>query len=321
MNAIKALKLQTIDEMPKLADPFVFRVEQSYIAIGTGWAGMPVGQGVFPALFSDDFKRWQEAGFVEMPRVEGHWNHYWAPEIVFSDGLFFLYFSLGTSSERFEIRVATSVSPLGPYRVESKPVLDPRRCPFAIDAHPYKHSDGNWYLYYARDFLDGERPGTALAVAPLEDMDSVGDEYLVVARATNDWQRFESNRAIYNGRFDWHTLEGPNVIAYGGRLYCLYSGGCWMNDTYGVDYVTSSSPMSPYLNDAPDAPRVLRTISGRVIGPGHNSLVEGPGGHTYLAYHAWDRLCEARRFCLDRLEWTADGPRCQPTVPEESTCV
>jgi len=320
MNAIKALRLQTIDERPKLADPFVLKVNQGYIAIGTGYAGMPNGSGVFPALFSDDFETWQDAGFVEMPRVEGDWTHYWAPEIVASDGLFFLYFSLGTSAERFEIRVATSPSPLGPYRLEPKPVLDPRQCPFAIDSHPYRHTDGKWYLYYARDFLDGDRPGTALAVAPLENMVSVGDDYHVVARAANDWQRFESNRAIYGGRFDWHTLEGPSVIEHEGRLYCLYSGGCWMNDTYGVDYVTSSSPMSPYTNDTPEVPRVLRTIAGRVVGPGHNSLVEGPDGCTYVAYHAWDRAHEARRFCLDLLEWTDDGPRCTPTIPEETPC-
>lgn len=320
MNAIKPLKEQTIAHRPKLADPFVLPIKEGYLAIGTGYANMAQDKGVFPALFSADFEHWEEAGFVNMPRVEGGWSHYWAPEIVSSRGIFYLYFSLGTRSEQFEIRVATSTSPLGPYIVEEKPVLDPSKCHFAIDAHPYRHSDGNWYLYYARDFLDSDRPGTSLVVAPLTDMALVADDYRIVARATNEWQRFEANRPKYGGVYDWHTLEGPNVIERDGLLHCLYSGGCWRNDTYGVDYITATDPMSEYTNDRPELPRVLRTVDGHVVGPGHNSLVDGPDGNTYVVYHAWDHERTARRLCIDRLEWTPEGPRCNPTVPEESPC-
>ncbi len=320
MNAIKPLKELTIGDRPMLADPFVLRTGEGYFAIGTSHTTKPLEGGVFPAYYSSDFENWEDAGCVNLPRIDGQAVHYWAPEIVYSHGVYFLYLSLGITDNFFEIRVATSASPLGPYVIESKPVLDSSKCTFAIDAHPYRHSDGNWYLYYARDFLDGERPGTSLVVAPLKDMVSIADDYRVVARATSDWQRFKAGRHIYGGVFDWHTLEGPNVIEHDGRLYCLYSGGCWMNNSYGVDYVIASSPMSEYSNDRPDAPRVLKTVGKRVIGPGHNSLVEGPDGQIYVAYHAWDCEGFARRFCLDRLSWTPEGPRCTPTIPEESPC-
>jgi hypothetical protein len=40
--------------------------------------------------------------------------------------------------------------------------------------------------------------------------------------------------------------------------------------------------------------------------------VKGPDHETdYIAYHAWDPLRTARRMFLDRLIWTADGPRCE----------
>jgi len=318
MNANKPLKALTIGERPMVADPFVLRTGDGYYAIGTGHPAKPLEGGAFPAYFSSDLEHWEEAGCVDVPGGLG--VHYWAPEIVFSQGVYFLYLSLGITDNIFEIRVATASSPLGPYVVEPKPVLDPRECAFAIDAHPYRHSDGNWYLYYARDFLDGDRPGTALAVAPLVDMLSIADDYRVVARATNEWQRFKADRSIYNGVYDWHTLEGPNVIEHGGLLYCLYSGGCWRNNSYGVDYVAATDPMAEYSNERPEAPRVLRTIGNRVIGPGHNSLVEGPDGQTYVVYHAWDREGFARRLCLDRLEWTPEGPRCTSTIPEELPC-
>jgi hypothetical protein len=50
---------------------------------------------------------------------------------------------------------------------------------------------------------------------------------------------------------------------------------------------------------------------GRVLGPGHNSIVLGPDGQTeYIVYHAWDINLEARRMCVDQLIWTPSGPRC-----------
>ena len=70
--------------------------------------------------------------------------------------------------------------------------------------------------------------------------------------------------------------------------------------------------MGPYSDAGNEAgPRVLKTVPGYVLGPGHNSIVLGPDGQTdYIVYHAWDTDKSARRMCLDKLIWTADGPRC-----------
>ena len=52
-------------------------------------------------------------------------------------------------------------------------------------------------------------------------------------------------------------------------------------------------------------------MPGRVLGPGHNSIVVGPDGETeYLVYHAWGPDMQARRMYVSRLRWTVDGPRC-----------
>ena len=58
-------------------------------------------------------------------------------------------------------------------------------------------------------------------------------------------------------------------------------------------------------------PRILRTVPGKMLGPGHNSVVESPDGKSLvIAYHAWDAAKRARRLCVDPLLWTPDGPRC-----------
>ena len=49
--------------------------------------------------------------------------------------------------------------------------------------------------------------------------------------------------------------------------------------------------------------------SSWLIGPGHNSIVTGPDGEDWIAYHAWDAGMTARRMCVDKLVWTTDGPR------------
>lgn len=303
------------------ADPFVWEHRGVYYAVGTGEAeacgavaDAPGGR-VFPLLCSEDFVTWGplDNALVRPDPALGH--SFWAPEVAFHEGTFFLYYSVGLEDKHHQLRVASSTRPDGPYRDVGRPLLAPRDVPFAIDPHPYRDADGRWYLFYARDFLDTEggcRAGTALAVQALDGMDRLAGGEHVVLRAGCDWQRFQRDRPMYGRVFDWHTLEGPCVRRREGHYYCFYSGGRWETDNYGVDYAEAEHVTGPYSSPPGlDGPRVLRSVAGRVLGPGHNSVVVGPDGTTeYLAYHAWGPDRAARRLCLDRLTWTADGPRC-----------
>jgi GH43 family beta-xylosidase len=136
---------------------------------------------------------------------------------------------------------------------------------------------------------------------------------VTVLRARSDWQRFEAKRPMYGRVWDWHTLEGPCVCKHDGRYYCFYSGGRWENETYGVDYGVSDRALGPYSDQGNESgPRVLRTIPGQVIGPGHNTVVLGPDGETdYIIYHAWDKDMKARQMFVDKLVWRREGPRCE----------
>lgn len=307
------------------ADPFVWEHGGEYFAIGTGSDEASGGVGdkptrVFPLLHSADMVRWSPAGKALERPDPALGATFWAPEVAFSEGNFWLYYSVGHGDARHQIRVATAQHPLGPYRdAREHPLVAPRDPPFAIDPHPFRDEDGRWYLFYARDFLDsGEcspfgqvRAGTALAVDRLTSMDRTADEERVVLRARRDWQRFLANRPMYGATFDWHTLEGPFVRKHDGRYYCFHSGGRWETDSYGVDYAVADHVLGPYSDAGNDnGPRVLRTAPGRVIGPGHNSIATGPDGSEYVIYHAWDAAMTARRLCIDPLQWTPEGPRC-----------
>jgi len=306
------------------ADPFVWRWEDQYYAIGTGAAeasGQTVGK-IFPLLHSADFIQWHFASNALLRPDASVGTHFWAPEVAFRDGTFYLYYSVGHGDKDHQLRVAASNRIQGPYKDCGAPLLAPATCPFAIDAHPFKDDDGHWYLFYARDFLEVSSParaGTGLMVARMQSATRLENEGRMVLRAHLDWQRFQSNRPMYGRSWDWHTLEGPCVRKHHGQYYCFYSGGRWDSENYGVDYGVADHVAGPYSDAGNEAgPRVLRTVRGRVIGPGHNSIVVGPDGKTeYLVYHAWDRTGQNRLMCMDKLVWASDGPRCEgPTWVE-----
>ncbi|MFN2483702.1 MAG: glycoside hydrolase family 43 protein [Candidatus Limnocylindria bacterium] len=288
-------------------DPFVRRADDRYVAYASDLDPEP-GHAV-EALESDDLVTWRPLGRV-LTRLGEPWAHeYWAPEVAPRDGGFYMYFSTGVEDKHHQLRVAVADAPQGPF-IDAGRVLTGDD-PFTIDAHPFRDDDGSWYLYYARDFLDGERAGTAIVVDRLLDASTLAGERRTVLRATADWQVFRRKRPMYGGIYDWHTLEGPSVVKRDGRYWLFYSGGAWREASYGVSFAVADSPLGPFAEppQARDGPALLRSVPGHVIGPGHNSVVIGPDGNHWVVYHAWDVEQTARRMCIDRLEWTADGPR------------
>lgn len=299
------------------ADPFVWRHGDSYYAVGTG-AREATGQirgRIFPVLQSPDLRHWHHLGEALQPPDPGLGDTFWAPAVAYFEGVFYLYYSVGHADRGHHLRVARSSSPRGPYEDTGQPLLDPAAMPFAIDPHPFQDKDGSWYLFFARDFLDCSgniRAGTALAMRALTRMTQLEPTERVVLRARFDWQRFRAGRPMYGALWDWHTLEGPCLVPHDGHYYCLYSGGCWENETYGVDYAVADWVTGPYIDDgAEGGPRVLRTVPPYRLGPGHNSWISAPDGTEYLVYHAWNPSRTLRQMHVDKFVWTANGPRCQ----------
>lgn len=293
------------------ADPFVLRWRGEYYAYGTG----PLRDGrAFPMLHSTDFVHWAPLANALTVKAAHQSCHFWAPEVAERDGRFYLYYSRAAAGdESHRLSVAIADNPAGPFdEVGPLAGVDDG---FAIDAHPFHDPrNGNWYLFFAKDFFDN-RAGTALAAARLsDDMLSLVGSPAAMLRASADWQIYERERTLYGKRWDaWHTCEGPCVVFHDNRYYLLYSGGNWRSDGYGVGCAVAESALGPYVEPEAGAV-VLHGVGDNVIGPGHNSVVVGPDNVTqYIVYHAWDKAHTARRMCVDKLVWTADGPRCSPT--------
>jgi beta-xylosidase len=284
-----------------------------YYAFGTtGRERKPDGR-IFTVLRSTDLVAWEELGGAVTPPSDDERYEYWAPEPAYHDGRFYLYYAMGgVEEEKFALRVATSESPAGPYTDVGTPLVDCTGNRFTIDAHPYRDTDGQWYLFYARNYPDttgGYRAGTGLAVDRLVDMTRLAGECRMVLRARYDWTQYQANRRmdVYDATFDWHTIEAPWVRRHGGKYYLFYSGSNWQTPGYGVDWAVADRVTGPYTGAGRSA-RVLRGGPGHVRGPGHHSIVEGPDGRDWIVYHAWNKEMTLRQLCVVPLVWTKTGP-------------
>jgi GH43 family beta-xylosidase len=291
-----------------MADPFVLKHEGVYYAYGTAPGGADGRQ--IPVLRSRDLVEWEPLGHALLPNGA---EHYWAPEVAFHEGRFYMYYSSGSAPEGTDqqLRVAVADHPAGPF-VDTGGILVPDQ-PFSIDAHPYRHVDGQWYLFYCVDFLEEEgqyRVGTGIVVDRLLDMRTLAGAPRVVVRPHQDWHVFRKGRTMYGKVYDWHTVEGASVLVHDGRLYCFYSGGAWERENYGVSYVVAEHPLGPWqVPEGGHEALLMRSRPGAVIGPGHNSFTTSPdGSQTWIVYHAWDVAQTTRRMCIDRLDWEGGRP-------------
>jgi GH43 family beta-xylosidase len=248
-----------------------------------------------------------------MAQLPGDHACYWAPEVTYDNGRFYLYYSVGDEAN-MHIRVAVASHPAGPF-VDSGHQLTAAQ--FAIDAHVFTDDDGRRYLFYATDFLDHTHIGTGTVMDRLLDPFTLAGQPQLVTRAIYDWQVYDPQRKEKGG-VRWHTIEGSFVLKHRGRYYHLFSGGNWQNLSYGVGYATTQTLDGPdewaQMCDGEQTFPILRTVPGKVIGPGHNSVVRGPDNRQlYCVYHRWAQagngevdFASGRLLAIDPLDWAGE---------------
>ena len=303
------------------ADPFVLRHEGVYYAYGTGSdsGGYALAGRHFVLLRSLDLVRWEFLGGAIEPTPGFEKADHWAPEVAFSNGKFWMYYSAAPKDAsggcQQQLRVAVADHPEGPFHDTGK-LLFPNEG-FTIDPSPFRDPrDGQWYLFFSKNFFEG-RVGTGTAVVLLDGdtMTPIGEPCPVVV-ASADWHTSARNQQIQEQTFEsWHTVEGAHVVHHNGLYVCFYSGGAWINESYGVSYATAEHPLGPWKDAwSAQGPAVLKGVPPHIIGPGHNSVTLAPDGKTHICvYHAWDEAHSERRLCIDPIQWTEDGPRVTPT--------
>lgn len=283
-------------------DPFVLKHSGYYYAYSTGRSA---DGRIFEILRSEDLITWSRVGGAMDPLPTDE-PFYWAPEVTYHNGKFYLYYSVG-NEEFMALRVAVSDTPDGGFADAGVKLTSQQ---FAIDAHVFRDEDRSWWMFYATDFLDHSHIGTGTVVDRMVDMFTLAGDPRPVTRAKYDWQVYDPARKEKGG-VRWHTVEGPFVLKRKGTYYEMFSGGNWQNVSYGVSFAVtddlSTDQEWEQHSDGTTTFPLIRTIPEKVVGPGHNSVVKGPNGRElYCIYHLWQN--QERVLGVDRMDF-AGGSR------------
>ncbi|MEK0316267.1 glycoside hydrolase family 43 protein [Cohnella sp. 56] len=289
---------------PPNPDPYVFKFNGEYYCYPTAHDGVPV-------LHSTDLVSWENKGFALMQPEKG----YWAPCVVYRNGLFYMYYSSGMTAEHFQwLKVAVSNHPLGPF--EPVRTLFER---FSIDAHVVQDANGWWYLFYSVDDYAGadeERPGTVILVDRLLDMTTPAGQPALVFGPTLDEEISGPDR-FGDGR-NWHTIEGAFYLRRGDARYLMYSGNSFEREHYFVGYAMSrgDGPIGALAWSkwpASDVYAPLLRKSDAVEGTGHHSVAVAPNlADSWIVYHGREIVYneadtgERRQLRIDPLLWQGE---------------
>jgi len=257
-------------------DPYIFEDDGRFYLFVTARDGVEAYEA------ADPFGTWHFRGVIcSVPES----RDYWAPCILKHEGKYYLYFSC-SSADTFEyLHCAMGETPLGPY-TEIRRMFDR----FTIDAHVVE-TEAGLFLLYAEDNLEPERFGTRIFLDRLTDPFTPANLRKEILVPTRDEEIFQRNRQG-DGR-DWHTLEGPFWFCEGGFQYVMYSGGCFLNDTYHIGYAFAKYDDADLMKTEYEkagaagefAPVLIKSETEE--GTGHHSVLKYKGEY-YCIYHGRD---------------------------------
>ncbi len=206
----------------------------------------------------------------------------WAPDAAYKNGKYYLYFPAKDANGIFQIGVATSDSPVGPFAPEPEPI----KGSYSIDPAVFEDEDGKFYMYLGgiwggqlqkyRNNKYAEENEEPLANEP-----ALGP---IIARLSDDMKEFaeapkeikildKSGKIILAGDHDCRFFEGPWMHKYNGKYYFSYSTG----DTHFICYAIGDNPYGPFTYQG----RILNPVIGWTT---HHSICE-IDEKWYLFYH------------------------------------
>lgn len=206
----------------------------------------------------------------------------WAPDCARKDGKYYLYFPAKRPDGIFQVGVAVSDSPTGPFTAQPQPIAGS----YSIDPAVFGDDDGEYYLYFGgiwggqlqkyRDNLyspDHEEPAAhEVALAPR--VGRLRGDMLELSEETRAVQILDENgNELLAGDHDRRFFEAPWLHKHNGKYYFSYSTG----DTHLLCYATGDSPYGPFTYQG----QIMTPVIGWTT---HHSICEFEG-RSYLFYH------------------------------------
>ena len=264
------------------------------------------GQGI-TSLYSTDLVKWtagprsvfQNNAYPSWinPAVPGFAGFFWAPECIFLNGKFYLYYSCSTFGSKVSaIGLATNATldPSSPnYKwVDEGPVITTNNgsAVNAIDPAIFKDTNGDVWLTYG-SFFGGIR---------ITQLDAT------TGKVINAGNQF----AVAN-----NNPEAAYITKNGGYYYLFINrGACCngVNSTYYIMVGRANSPTGPFLDQNgvslnSGGGTLVLNVSGRYVGPGHTGILT-ENGVNYFSHHYYDGDDNGTpKLGIAKLTWSAAG--------------
>jgi GH43 family beta-xylosidase len=205
----------------------------------------------------------------------------WAPDAAFANGKYYLYFPVKNKQDVFQIGVAMSNKPEGPFTAEKQPIKNS----YSIDPAVF-NDDGKFYMYFGgiwggqlqrwsnNKYDSSAKNRTKGETAVLPRIARLNADMKSFAEPVKEIKLADKNGKIFSEKDnDKRFFEAAWVFKYKGKYYFTYSTG----DTHFLCYATGDSPYGPF------------TYQGVLLNPvegwtNHHSIVEFKG-KWYLFYH------------------------------------
>jgi arabinoxylan arabinofuranohydrolase len=229
--------------------------------------------------------KWTDSGVVldksNVPWLDQNQDSMWAPDCVYKNGTYYLFFPANDKNNTNRIGVATSSSPTGPFTAQSSYLAN------VIGIDPCIYIDdttGDAYMYW----------GT-----------NASPYYIMVAKLNPDLLSLATTPTAVSiqGISSYSLIEGPWVHKYNGKLYLSvpvsYSG----NEV--MDYAIGTSPTGPF------------TYKGRIFDANNIYTIHGSivnyNNHWYAFYHDATLTGSGygRSWRAEEFQYNADG-----TIPK-----
>lgn len=205
-----------------IRDPFVLLHDGTYYMTGTRAATTwtPHADG-FDGYYSKDLENWE--GPVELfHKPENFWADkcYWAPEIHFYKGAFYILATFANSVDNKKgTLILKSESPLGPYHIHSDGKLTPEpwQC---LDGTLYVDKSGTPWMVFSHEWVDLGN-GQICAVPLSDDLTHrIGTPRMLLQASDASWGCPITNRQwdgpiyVTDGPFLWRSRSGELLMLW-----------------------------------------------------------------------------------------------------------
>jgi hypothetical protein len=206
----------------------------------------------------------------------------WAPDAAYKDGRYYLYFPAKRTDGIFQIGVATSDSPGGPFVPEPEAIKNS----YSIDPAVFEDDDGKYYVYFGGIWggqlqLYRDNKYSPAFKEPMAREKALGSR---VAKLNDNMKEFEEEakeimildpdgHPLLAGDNERRFFEASWMHKYNDKYYFSYSTG----NTHFICYATGDNPYGPFIYQG----IILNPVVGWTT---HHSICFFKG-KWYLFYH------------------------------------